>query len=402
MRATDQMLARLSGEIAEKQNFIDGVVEAAEKEGRDLTSQEMELVTRARTRQGELNDQAKPMQEAAEIALESARRISEIGKLMGDQQQKPVGEIAYRTAGEWTVDYIAAATGSISAKERIEHYTRAAAHQTTADNPGLLPVQIVGNLINFVDQSRPLIGFFGARQLPSGSWARPRITQHTQIAAQSAEKTELVSRKMLIDSLPVTATTMGGYINLSRQNQAWSSPPIMDIVVSDLAGQYAIETENKFADDLMAAATAETALPTGAATAAQVSAALWTAVGNVYTATKGVGRLFQAVSPDMLGLLGPLFAPVNPQNSQSTGFNAADIGSGTVGSISGVPVIVSAGLNAGSWLVGSTAGAEVYEDRIGVLSVIEPSVLGTQVAYGGFFADVVLVPTALRKIAKTP
>jgi len=401
MRATDQMLARLSGEIAEKQNFIDGVVEAAESEGRDLTSQEMELVTRARTRQGELNDQAKPMQEAAEIAHESARRISEIGRLMGDQK-KPVGDVAYRTAGEWTVDYIAAVTGSISAKERIEQYTRAAAHQTTADNPGLLPVQIVGDLINFVDQSRPLIGFFGARQMPSGSWSRPRITQHTNIAAQSAEKTELVSRKMLIDSVPVVATTLGGYVNLSRQNQAWSQPAIMDIVVSDLAGQYAIETENAFADALMAAATAETALPTGAATAAQVSAALWTAVGNVYTATKGVGRLFQAVSPDMLGILGPLFAPVNPQNSQSTGFNAADIGSGTVGSISGVPVIVSAGLNAGSWLVGSTAGAEVYEDRIGVLSVIEPSVLGTQVAYGGFFADVVLVPTALRKIAKTP
>ena len=401
MRATDQMLARLSGEIAEKQNFIDGVVEAAEKEGRDLTSQEMELVTRARTRQGELNDQAKPMQEAAEIALESARRISEIGKLMGDQK-KPVGDVAYRTAGEWTVDYIAAVTGSTSAKERIEHYTRAAAHQTTADNPGLLPVQIVGDLINFVDQSRPLIGFFGARQMPSGSWSRPRITQHTNIAAQSAEKTELVSRKLLIDSVPVAAQTLGGYVNISRQNLAWSQPSIMDIVVSDLAGQYAIETENAFADALMAAATAETALPTGAATAAQVSAALWTAVGNVYTATKGAGRLFQAVSADMLGILGPLFAPVNPQNSQSTGFNAADIGSGTVGSISGVPVIVSAGLNAGSWLVGSTAGAEVYEDRIGVLSVIEPSVLGTQVSYGGFFADVVLVPTALRKIAKTP
>ena len=401
MRATDQMLARLSGEIAEKQNFIDGVVEAAEKEGRDLTSQEMELVTRARTRQGELNDQAKPMQEAAEIALESARRISEIGKLMGDQK-KPVGDVAYRTAGEWTVDYIAAVTGSVSAKERIEMYTRAAAHQTTADNPGLLPTQIVGDLINFVDQARPLIGFFGARQMPSGAWARPRITQHTNIAAQSAEKTELVSRKMLIDSVPVTAQTLGGYVNISRQNQAWSQPAIMDIVVNDLAGQYAIETENAFADALMAAATAETALPTGAATAAQVSAALWGAVGNVYTATKGAGRLFQAVSPDMLGILGPLFAPVNPTNSQSTGFNAADIGSGTVGSISGVPVIVSAGLNAGSWLVGSTAGAEVYEDRIGVLSVIEPSVLGTQVAYGGFFADVVLVPTALRKIAKTP
>jgi HK97 family phage major capsid protein len=395
------MLARIGGEIEEKQAFIDRIVETAEKESRDLTSQEMEMVTRSRDRLSELNQQAGPMQEAAAIALQSRQRITEIGKLVDNHTERP-GSVEYRSAGEWTVDYIAAVTGSVSAKERIEMYTRAAAHQTTADNPGLLPTQIVGDLINFVDQARPLIGFFGARQMPSGAWARPRITQHTNIAAQSAEKTELVSRKMLIDSVPVTAQTLGGYVNISRQNQAWSQPAIMDIVVNDLAGQYAIETENAFADALMAAATAETALPTGAATAAQVSAALWTAVGNVYTATKGAGRLFQAVSADMLGILGPLFAPVNPQNSQSSGFNAADIGSGTVGSISGVPVIVSAGLNAGSWLVGSTAGAEVYEDRIGVLSVIEPSVLGTQVAYGGFFADVVLVPTALRKIAKTP
>jgi HK97 family phage major capsid protein len=396
------MLARIGGEIEEKQAFIDRIVETAEKESRDLTSQEMEMVTRSRDRLSELNQQAGPMQEAAQIALQSRQRITEIGKLVDNHTDRPQGNVEYRSAGEWTVDYIAAVTGSVSAKERIEMYTRAAAHQTTADNPGLLPTQIVGDLINFVDQARPLIGFFGARQMPSGAWARPRITQHTNIAAQSAEKTELVSRKMLIDSVPVTAQTLGGYVNISRQNQAWSQPAIMDIVVNDLAGQYAIETENAFADALMAAATAETALPTGAATAAQVSAALWTAVGNVYTATKGAGRLFQAVSADMLGILGPLFAPVNPQNSQSQGFNAADIGSGTVGSISGVPVIVSAGLNAGSWLVGSTAGAEVYEDRIGVLSVIEPSVLGTQVAYGGFFADVVLVPTALRKIAKTP
>ena len=82
MRPTDQMLSRISAEIEEKQAFIDGVVEAAEQEGRDLTSQEMELVTRSRDRQGELNEQAKPMQEASRIALESAERIAQIGKLI--------------------------------------------------------------------------------------------------------------------------------------------------------------------------------------------------------------------------------------------------------------------------------------------------------------------------------
>ena len=65
-----------AAEIEEKQKFIDGVVEDAEKDGRDLSAQEMEMVTRARDRQGELNKQAGPMQEAAQIAAESPRHGS--------------------------------------------------------------------------------------------------------------------------------------------------------------------------------------------------------------------------------------------------------------------------------------------------------------------------------------
>ena len=46
MRPTDQMLARLAAEADEKAKFVDGVIEDAEKAGRDLTQQELELVTR--------------------------------------------------------------------------------------------------------------------------------------------------------------------------------------------------------------------------------------------------------------------------------------------------------------------------------------------------------------------
>jgi hypothetical protein len=39
-RSTDQMLARYVGEIEERQQLIDGLVEAAQNEERDLTTQE--------------------------------------------------------------------------------------------------------------------------------------------------------------------------------------------------------------------------------------------------------------------------------------------------------------------------------------------------------------------------
>jgi HK97 family phage major capsid protein len=393
------MLARISGEIAEKQTFIDGVVEAAETESRDLTSQEMELVTRARTRQGELNEQAKPMQEAAQIALESRERLAAIGKLMGDQPERP-REVSYRSAGEYVMDQWRAGLGQDEARSRLELYHRAAAHQTTADNPGLLPEQILGPIINFVDESRPLTNALGPKQLPSGSWSRPQVTQHTNVAPQaSGEKTELVSRKMTIAKLPVTATTYGGYVNVSRQDIDWSSPSIMDIVINDLAGYYAQVTEAALGTALVAAATAGTDLP-ATPTGSDVAGALWAAAAAVYTATKGQGRLIIAAPPSMLSLVGPLFAPVNPQNAQSSGFSAGQFGTGAMGAISGIQVVVSAGLAADEMLVLSSAAAEVYEDRIGALQVVEPSVLGVQVAYAGYYAPLVISGAGIIKIVK--
>jgi HK97 family phage major capsid protein len=401
---TDALITRYAGEIEERQAFIDGLVESAEKDGRDLDPKEMELITRARDRMSVVNGLLEPLHETLRITRTSSEKTAKLAAELAAQRSPEMAQqVQYRSAGEYIIDRWRAGIGGEEAVHRLDLYHRAAAHQTTGDNPGLLPDQILGPVINFIDAARPLVNFFGPRQLPSGSWSRPRVTQHTQIAPQSGEKQELVSRKMLIGKLPVAASTYGGYVNVSRQDVDWTTPSVMDIVVADLAAQYALETENAFADALMAAATAEAPLPTGAATAAQVTTAIWTAVGNLYAATKGAGRLVIAVSPDMLGtVLGPLYAPVNPQNSQSPGFNAADYGQGAMGSISGLPVIVSAGLDAGSILVGSTAAAEAYEDRIGSLQVVEPSVLGVQVAYAGYFADVVIEPTGLRKIAKTP
>jgi hypothetical protein len=59
-------------------------------------------------------------------------------------------------------------------------------------------------------------------------------------------------------------------------------------------------------------------------------------------------------------------------------------------------------LAAGTMLVISTAAVEVYEDRIGSLSVVEPSVLGVQVAYAGYFAPLVIEDAGIIEITQTP
>ena len=400
MSATDHMLARMVSEIEDRQSFIDGLVQAATEEKKDLSEDKLDLITRAKDRINELNERMKPLEEARRISGDSAERIAQLAKYMASEGDRPT-EVEYRSAGAFVLDYWRAGLGVEESQRRLELYNRAAAHQTTADNPGLLPEQILGPVINFVDESRPLVTALGPRQLPSGSWSRPRVTQHTNVAEQATEKSELVSRKMIVSKVPVAAKTYGGYVNVSRQDIDWTQPQIMDLVINDLAGYYAQVTEDVLGDALVAAATVGPVIPTGPATAAGVATAIWTAVGSVYTATKGQGRLILAVSPDMFGMIGPIFPPVNPSNAFSSGFNASTFGAGVQGAVSGLQVVLGPQLAAGTMLVLSTAAAEVYEDRIGALQVVEPSVLGVQVAYAGYFAPLVIEPTGIQKITKT-
>jgi hypothetical protein len=65
------------------------------------------------------------------------------------------------------------------------------------------------------------------------------------------------------------------------------------------------------------------------------------------------------------------------------------------GDILGLPRIVVPTFAAGTCIVGPSSLFEVYEEVIGLLSVVEPSILGVQVAYGGYLAWGALQGTAL-------
>jgi hypothetical protein len=70
--------------------------------------------------------------------------------------------------------------------------------------------------------------------------------------------------------------------------------------------------------------------------------------------------------------------------------DSMDIGASTLasfrGDLLGVPRIVVPTFAAGTCIIGPSSLFEVYEEVIGLLSVIEPSILGVQVAYGGYLA----------------
>jgi HK97 family phage major capsid protein len=391
------MVARLQGELDERRAFQDQLVDAAQEKQRDLNAQEMELYKRATDRIAELDAQLEPMRESARIALTSGRRTAELQEQVSRARTVQTPAVEYRSAGAYIADRYFAQLGDAAAAQRLDLYNRVAAHQTTADNPGLLPENIVAPLINYIEVARPLTATLGPTDLGGGAWSYARVTQHTQVGKQAGEKTELPSRKMLVTKTPLGADTYGGYVNVSKQDINRSSPAILDMVIADLAEQYAIETEDEVGTVLTAAATVGPVIP-ATPTGAAVASAIWAAAGQVFAATKGQGRTVVAVSPDQLAVIGPLFPNVNPQNAYSTGFPVGSIGQGDQGTISGLTVIMSAGLDTDTILVYSTAAAKAFEYKYGNLQVVEPSVWGVQVGYAGDFDVVVLEPAGVVRV----
>ena len=398
MRGTDAMLARLQAEIEEKKILMDGIVEAAENGGRDMTPDEMEMYNRCRDRMRVIEGMMEPLRDGARIVSDSQRRTAELQEqYVRARNPQAFGTVEYRTAGAYIADMYLSRLGDHDAEQRQETYHRVAAHQTTADNPGLLPESIVGPLVSFVDQTRPLVSAIGPTDLGSGSWAYARVTQHTQVGVQAGEKTELASRKMTITKTPITGATHGGYVNVSKQDINRTSPAILDMVLNDLAGQYSADTEATTATALTTAAQVGPIIPANP-TAQNINTALWGAAGTVFAATKGQGRTVVAMSPDQLGIIGPIFPNVNPQNAFSTGFDASSLQTGVVGVVSGLTVIMSAGFAADTIIVFSSAAVRAFEYKYGNLQVVEPSVWGVQVGYAGDFEAVVVEPNAVVRV----
>jgi HK97 family phage major capsid protein len=397
----DEMIRRHETELNEKDTLVRGIFERANASNRDLNEEESQMVAECRGRMETIKSQMEQVEDVNRIAFETRNRAREIDGAINKFKGSPqLGEVEYRSAGSYMIDMWNSAQGNRDATERLDVFTRQADHQKTGDSLGVIPDPIVGPVINFIDAARPLVSALGPMAMTSSTFYRPFVSQQPAVGLQGTdggptqEKVELDSQKMIITRKTVTAKTYGGYVNVSRQTIDFSNPSALDLVVNGLAQQYAITTEAALGDALDATSTA--AIGYGATpTDATVAAAVWEAVGTIYGVTKGQGRVIIAVAPDVLGVFGPLFSPVNPQNAQSPGFTAAGFNQGLMGTVGGVPVYMSAGLGAGEAFAFSTAAIECFEQRVGTLQVVEPSVFGLQVAYAGYFSTLTVDDDAI-------
>jgi HK97 family phage major capsid protein len=306
----------------------------------------------------------------------------------------------WATPGDYMADVLDAYRGDTVARERIQ---RAIAHSVTGDVPGLVPEPIVGELINVIDASRPATASLRSYPMPQygSSFTRPKVMQHTEVGIQTTQKTELASRKFLVDPLQVNKLTFGGSINVAFQVVDWTNPSALNAITNDLGDQYAIQTEEQTCSVIEAAATANVANKVQLVAGAEI-AGFYDAAAKVYAGCKRLPDTIYA-SVDMWAWLGGLVdaakRPLLPSVGPSNAAGSMDITSRQATPL-GARLVVSPGFAAGTLIVAASAFGEAYEDRRGGLRVVEPQLLGWEIAYYGYFAALATANGAFVKVDK--
>ena len=285
-----------------------------------------------------------------------------------------------------------------------EQVRAAAGDVTIADVDGIVPEPILGPIYDDLNVLRPIVSAIGARAMPQSGkvFIRPRIATHTQIGVQATELTDLTTRTYEVEDVPVTKKTFGGRAYLSEQSIDWTSPGVLDAVLTDLAGQYALETEAEMCS--VVDGLADTANLWGAdfSDAEDV-------VSKVFAAASSIGASSNFAPTHLIchynvwGALGslvdqggrPIFPTLGPQNAggtlTSSSFQA---------NLLGLTLVVSKDLDDSedNLYVLNARALEAYEQRKGAISLDNPAQLGRVVAFRGYFAGLIIDPSKIVRI----
>lgn len=309
--------------------------------------------------------------------------------------QKPV------TAGEFI-----AATLSGNMTPRIQAVV---ADEEVADIPGLVPELLTGAIFDTLTEDRPLVGALGTLAMPGGgeTFNRRKVTQHTSVDIQAAEYDILASTTYNVDKIPVTKKWVGGALNLSEQAIAYSDTSLIDLVIRDMAREYARRTEIYACTELIGGASTATATIADFTDGDEVIEDLYLAAAEI-KANLGLMPTHLIVSTDVWAKLGAakdsggnrIFPFLGPSNAAGTLNGLTSL----TGNPLGVQLIVSDDIvvapATSAAVLFNARSIECYEERRGALRAESPSTLSTTLAFRGVFAvaDIALADGALSLI----
>jgi HK97 family phage prohead protease len=317
---------------------------------------------------------------------------------------------AYHIGGD-TFKNMNAAVAEYSASKKTA-LQAAAGDVLTTDTPGLLPVPVLGPLVQDLNFLRPVVEAVGARAYPDNgqqkTFIRPTITTHTSVAAQSPELSAVSATTMVIASNSVAKTTLAGQVTLSVQDIDFTSPAAMALILNDLMGEYMIASDNLAADNLLTAASSSGVWD---GTVADLLKSVYDSAVDI-SSGRNWTPTHMFVSPDVWGQLGQLAdttgRPVFPFiGAGLTGQNA--LGNANASSWNGNPLglqlVVDSNFAAKTMIItrvgqGQGDAYEFYESIRGLMSLENPSTLGRNMSFHGYVSTFAAISGMIRKITQ--
>jgi len=317
---------------------------------------------------------------------------------------------AYHIGGD-TFKNMNAAVAEHTASKRTA-LQAAAGDVITTDTPGLLPVPVLGPLVQDLNFLRPVVDAVGARAYPdsgqSKTFIRPTITTHTSVASQATELSSVSATTMVIASNSVTKTTLAGQVTLSAQDIDFTNPSAMQLILNDLMGEYMIASDNVAADNMLSAATSSGVWDL---TVADLLKSVYDSAVDIST-NRNWTPTHMFVSPDVWGQLGQLAdttgRPVFPFiGAGLTGQNA--LGNAQASSWNGNPLglqlVVDSNFAAKTMIItrvgqGQGDAYEFYESIRGLQSFENPATLGRNMSFYGYVSTFAAISGMIRKITQ--
>ena len=366
-----------------------------------------------------LNEEITPVEEKEEMSEVTAPAVeATIPTAPIFAQAKK--EFVLPTAGEFMAAYHIGGDTFANMNKAVAEYTAskktalqaAAGDVLTTDTPGLLPVPVLGPLVQDLAFLRPTVEAVGARAYPdngqSKTFIRPTITTHTAVGTQSTELSAVTAQTMVIASNTVTKTTLAGQVTLSEQDISFTSPEAMSLILNDLMGEYMIASDNLCADNLLAAATSSGVWD---GTVADLLKSVYDAASDISSGRNWLPT-HMFVSVDVWAQLGQLADSTGRQifpliANGLSGYNAA----GSQNAISwngnplGLQLVVDSNFAAKTMVItrvgqGQGDAYEFYESIRGLLSLQNPSTLGRNMSFHGFVSTFAAIPGMIRKITQ--
>jgi HK97 family phage major capsid protein len=399
-------LKALTTEFDGIKKSIDTINDRAAKRGTDLTDDEQADLDKLYDRAEQIKPEIEELKGRDDSINAVASIVSKLSSSNGDARDRAINgprnsSKVELTAHEYFAEWFRTfhPTDGDKAIDRFvdragSYLDRALAQQATADNTGILPEPIVGELIKFADSNRPVFSSFTPRPMPAGgkTFTRPRITQRVNVAEQT-EGQEVVSRKMTVTADQVTKRTFAGGLQLTQQDIDFTDPAILAIVLSDFTEYYAEVTEGEAADFLeeliVAGDTAVNGSTYSDYDATDVGTLVESYVDGVVAVYNKAKRVPDTIWHD-LASWATLTSTTNANNDRTAlsmiREALAELGSAGMEGAAGMRWVIGPQLAANTRIIGCRSLIEVYEQRKGLLTAIVPSVLATDIAYSGYVA----------------